>query len=583
MTLLLAFVVFGTSRASDSLPVPDTNENTPQQADNSPGGPDVSVSGPSRINAQANGGDVTAEIILRSGAVTKGDPAKASLSETSLICFPDCKDAPRDSPDTDLIMLKDGQRKSGRVSKFLEYSYDKLLKVWQGKAARLSGDSEEDFPFSAIRYIKFSDHVFDSLTQALRKPKEAHRLSLNGGENKHLSPRLGSLTNLKVLNIACMEQLEDLPVGIGNLLELEELVIDNGNGCQMNITLPASIGRLQRLKILRLYGALDLSGPDPGSPGPPTRKKPLPLTLGGLRNLEVLDLGRNGSGMGIVPVQIASLRKLKILNLDFDDIRVIPSFIGNLKELKYLSLVGEHHRLTLPDSFSALEGLKVDMGNNYLTLKDQDRLRKRFPKIVFSFDDEYDDVSANESAPKPPEQLDESLFDGGGSMTANGWRIEWRHPGTSFTLELRGKVIHSIDDPPQGTDVGIKLMTHMVDGVIVQIRSAAINQFAPKAAEQKLSNQSILAAHRDWEIEASERALGEKLTVKSAEQQSSIGKVLLWKYEKPKQRGFEQMFVTAVLGGNVVILNAPVEDKTAESTVEKRLLDAMSTLRIFDR
>ena len=153
----------------------------------------------------------------------------------------------------------------------------------------------------------------------------------------------------------------------------------------MNIALPASIGQLQRLRILKLYGAINR----------------LPPTIANLRNLEELDLGHNG--IRTIPPQIASLRRLKSLKLDYDEIRVIPSFIGNLTNLRELSLDAEHHRLDLPDSLAAREGLKVFMGNNYLTLRDQNRLRKRFPKLVLSFENDYDDSSANEEAPKPPQ------------------------------------------------------------------------------------------------------------------------------------------------------------------------------------
>jgi hypothetical protein len=41
--------------------------------------------------------------------------------------------------------------------------------------------------------------------------------------------------------------------------------------------------------------------------------------------------------------------------------------------------------------------LKVFLGNNYLKLKDQENLRKRFPKLVLSFENgDYDDDAANE-------------------------------------------------------------------------------------------------------------------------------------------------------------------------------------------
>ena len=533
----------------------------------------------SRTDTKAvNADDMPAEIIKRDGSVSRGDPSTADLSETSLICFPDCKGAPSDSSDDDLIMMKDGRSKLGQVTRVLEHSYNKLMHVWEGKSVRLFGETHEDIPFGEIRYIKFSDHIFGDLEQALRAPTQAHRLSF-GGDNKHLSPKLGRLTKLKELYLACMEHLEDLRIEIGNLRELEKLIINNGNGCQMNIALPASIGQLQRLRVLELYGGMDPFEPDPEFPGRPMKRKILPQTLANLKNLEELDLGRNGKGIRAIPPQIASLRGLKRLKLDFDDIRVIPSFIGNLTNLRELSLIGEGHRLDLPASMAALEGLKVFLGNNYLTLKDQDRLRKRFPKLVLSFENEYDDGAANEEAPQPPQPKNDAEFEGGGARTADGWQITWQHPGTPFTLVLKGKDVRPFDDFPRYTDNAIKLGSYKADGVIFQVRSVAISEFARSATEQKLSDQAILAAHRDWETQALEQVLGEKLEVNSAEQQLSIGRALLWKY-KPKKRGFEQMYLTTVSGGSVIILNVPVERNIAENTAQKLLVDTMSTLKV---
>jgi hypothetical protein len=91
--------------------------------------------------------------------------------------------------------------------------------------------------------------------------------------------------------------------------------------------------------------------------------------------------------------------------LDWAEIRQIPSFIGdltNLKELSLRSAHGKNQTIELPDSLGAIAGLKVHMGNNYLKLKDQERLRKRFPKLIFDFEDEYDtNDDANEAAPAP--------------------------------------------------------------------------------------------------------------------------------------------------------------------------------------
>ena len=255
---------------------------------------------------------------------------------------------------------------------------------------------------------------FDSFEQALVAPEKATTLSIlccvdlskdgkEVGETKydpaikHLPSQLGTLINLVELDISCLENLEDLPSEIGNLKKLEKLIIDNGNGCQMNISLPESIGNLSNLKVLRLYGALDPTPSDTNEPIPPSKVKSLPGTIGNLQNLEELDLGRNR--IKSIPSQIASLQKLRRLALDYNEIHEVPSFVGNLKNLQELSVCG-NGGIKLPKSLSNLNGLKIFMGNNHLKIKDQEKLRRLFPKATFSFEDEYDGSTANEETPK---------------------------------------------------------------------------------------------------------------------------------------------------------------------------------------
>jgi hypothetical protein len=249
--------------------------------------------------------------------------------------------------------------------------------------------------------LRQDEGAYDNLEKALREPAKVRRLALQGGvdpEMKHLPPGLGRLVNLEALEIACLEKLEDLPEEIGRLQKLRELVIDNGNGCAMNVALPRSIGRLANLRVLRLYGALD--GRDAGAAEPARNapSKSLPETLADLQQLEELDLGRNG--LRSVPPQIAALRGLKKLSLDYNDIRQLPSFVGDLPNLSELS-VNANGGIALPPSLSRLKGLQVFMGNNRLTLAAQRQLRTRFPGAVFSFENEFDDDAANQEPPKP--------------------------------------------------------------------------------------------------------------------------------------------------------------------------------------
>src|SRR5258707_12267056 len=152
---------------------------------------------------------------------------------------------------------------------------------------------------------------FDSFEQAFVAPEKVTTLSITKYDPaiKHLPSQLGTLINLVEFDISCLENLEDLPSEIGNLEKLEKLIIDNGNGCGMNISLPESIGNLSNLKVLTLSGAIDPREIGPDRPIPPSKVKSLPGTIGKLQNLEELDLSRNG--IKSIHSQIASLQKLK--------------------------------------------------------------------------------------------------------------------------------------------------------------------------------------------------------------------------------------------------------------------------------
>jgi Leucine-rich repeat (LRR) protein len=253
--------------------------------------------------------------------------------------------------------------------------------------AQQSNDSinYEDSP--CARFPKAN--VFDSFAKAFTSPEKVKCLNPNfEGEDlnmKRLPAQFGTLVNLEVFSFGCLEQLETLPEEIGNLIKLRELIIDNGNGCSMSVALPASIGKLQNLRVLRLYGAIESA-------------KPLPDTIKELRSLEVLDLGRNG--LETVPAQIAALSKLKTLRLEYNALKSVPAFVGDFKNLQELSLDANENIANLPASMAKLKNLRISMGNNALKLKAQKSLQTRFPQIAFTFENEFDDDRANEEPAK---------------------------------------------------------------------------------------------------------------------------------------------------------------------------------------
>ena len=90
-----------------------------------------------------------------------------------MVCFADCKSAPRNDSYTDLIVLKDGRRKSGSVEGIQE------------KDLELYDANYEFIPLAEIKYIVFCNpnHVAYGLRQALHAPTQALRLDLHSEED----------------------------------------------------------------------------------------------------------------------------------------------------------------------------------------------------------------------------------------------------------------------------------------------------------------------------------------------------------------------------------------------------------------
>lgn len=207
-------------------------------------------------------------------------------------------------------------------------------------------------------------------------------------ENASVLQELGKYPDLRVLSISCLDSLPALPDSIGNLTKLEELEIDNGNGCVMNPVLPQSLGRLHSLQKLVLYGAQD-----PETEGvQPHERHPFPSSLSELKNLTYLDLGRNG--LKEVPSFVKDLPKLRWLHFSWNsDLKEIPTFLASLQELETLGLASDG-LADLPDFLNQLPKLKsILLGNNCKITQSESKmkdLRRRFPKVDFDFADEFD-------------------------------------------------------------------------------------------------------------------------------------------------------------------------------------------------
>jgi hypothetical protein len=161
--------------------------------------------------------------------------------------------------------------------------------------------------------------------------------------------------------------------------------------------------------------------------------------------------------------------------------------------------------------------------------------------------------------------------------TADGFVLVWNQPDVHFTLAIKGKDVHPLNSTEH--------VFFNVDGVVFQVQTVALSEFMEGAQKKRPDNSSILTAHRDWESRFIESSLlGKKLNVRTSPQKLSDGsEALLWKFDMPEGMNSdarEQIYLTVVRGDHVILLNGVVEGATAESKVEKFLLDTIATLKV---
>ena len=239
--------------------------------------------------------------------------------------------------------------------------------------------------------------TMDEYKAAIKHPGDVAELLISGLDDADtitsIPADIKKFKNLRKLYINNLRKLKTLPEEIGELTGLTELHMEQGNDSEpMNFALPEAIGRLENLKIFNLNGAFDLD------------KNPLPKSISKLSKLEELDLGR--CGLKELPAQIAGLRSLKKLVLEYNQLAALPEFVSGLSPLEELNLC--YTGITdLPDSFVNFKNLTVLMGNNGLKPDEQKSLADKFKNINFVFENIFDDDAANET---PGASDNKSLF-----------------------------------------------------------------------------------------------------------------------------------------------------------------------------
>eukprot|EP00256_Glycine_max_P067445 XP_025982040.1 receptor-like protein EIX2 isoform X2 [Glycine max] len=175
-------------------------------------------------------------------------------------------------------------------------------------------------------------------------------LDLHGGEFNYMSGEihksLMELQQLKYLNLSWNSfQGRGIPEFLGSLTNLRYLDLEY---CRFGGKIPTQFGSLSHLKYLNLaLNSLEGS---------------IPRQLGNLSQLQHLDLSANHFE-GNIPSQIGNLSQLLHLDLSYNSFEgSIPSQLGNLSNLQKLYLGGSHY---YDDAYGG--ALKIDDGDHWVS------------------------------------------------------------------------------------------------------------------------------------------------------------------------------------------------------------------------
>ena len=169
------------------------------------------------------------------------------------------------------------------------------------------------------------------------------------GLSGRLAPELGSLAELRVLNLNGNDLHGAIPPQLADLSKLEELDLLSN---ELSGPIPAELGRLSSLR--KLYLAYnDLTGT-------------IPVELGGLSSLQELWLAYNDL-TGPIPPELGDLGSLQDLFLSWNRLTgPIPPVLGKLANLQYLKLVENQLSGPIPPELGNLERLEyIGLSNNF--------------------------------------------------------------------------------------------------------------------------------------------------------------------------------------------------------------------------
>nr|CAD1828958.1 unnamed protein product [Ananas comosus var. bracteatus] len=214
--------------------------------------------------------------------------------------------------------------------------------------ASIDSSSMPQIPTTVVRRLRalqFSVLFSRMVTLIIMSPQNLHDLNLSYLKSLVALPEcIGSLQNLRILDLSNCFSLESLPSSLCDLKNLHDL---NLSCLKSLVALPESIGSLQNLRILNVSECCSLQS--------------LPSSSSDLQHLEKLDISGCGK-LCELPKMIQKLTKLRVLlNNNCSELKGMPQGIGKLVSLQELSVfvIGKQDRVEHCASISELEHLKL--------------------------------------------------------------------------------------------------------------------------------------------------------------------------------------------------------------------------------
>lgn len=163
---------------------------------------------------------------------------------------------------------------------------------------------------------------------------------------------MGKLQMLQELHLSGNFFSGGIPPELGNLTQLNLLYLNKN---QFTGTIPRTLGRCNKLLLLNL-GYNKLSGT-------------IPLEIIGISSLSIYLSFSNNELTGPLPPEVGGLINLDALDVSNNKLHgEIPGTLGECKVMEFLFLEGNFFQGTIPPSFSQLKGLQVlDLSRNNLS------------------------------------------------------------------------------------------------------------------------------------------------------------------------------------------------------------------------